>query len=90
MIYVIRADAELLTRDFGGSLLYIRKSGDGRSSRDQYIVNAIKAGVRRADIAMSLDISQRHLRRLTECPSADFLNRRSRLSDLELRDRNQL
>jgi hypothetical protein len=24
-----RADAELLIRDFGGSLLYIRKSGDG-------------------------------------------------------------
>lgn len=60
-----RDTAEFLCEEFTHLLIYIPKNGDRADMREEYIRAAIAAGLSRGEIARSLDISMRHLRRIT-------------------------
>lgn len=59
-----REEAEFFCEEFGGIRLYVPKAGDCFEARDEFIRRAIGNGIRRTEIARSLDISERQLRRI--------------------------
>lgn len=61
-----RDTAEFVCEEFAHLLIYIPKNGDRSDMREEYIRAAIAAGLSRGEIAQSLDISMRHLRRIVQ------------------------
>ncbi len=57
-------DARIFCENFSGGLIYIPKKKKSYRERDQFIINAIRAGVSRNEIAQALDITTRQLRRI--------------------------
>ncbi|WP_137128904.1 hypothetical protein [Rhizobium sp. FY34] len=56
--------ATQLCDEFASSKMYIPKRDPGNQERDEYITNAIMAGVPRNEIALNLNLSASYLRRL--------------------------